>query len=128
MGLILFNQPVAQPDAPRFGDLPTWVHTEGMVLYDSTSGNLDIGQYEIVNGTMLFGHLATTTTATTTRPAGYYVPPNALGLTRVHRIGFRYIDYFSDGSAQWGDPAVDSLLGQLNAQIPVKGAPNTTPL
>ncbi len=99
----------------------TWMGTVGTTLYDTPSGNLDVGYYEILNGGVLFGHLATSTTATTTRPTGYYVPPNALGLTRANRIGTRYIDRFADGTSYVGSSTVDdrfTILNIPNAPVP----------
>ncbi len=104
----------------RFGGTSAWVKTEGAPLYDTPDGLLDLGFYEIEPNGVLFGHLATTTTATTTRPTGYYVPPNALGLTRATRIGTRYIDYFADGTAYNGSSTVDSKLSTPNAPVPLE--------
>ncbi len=97
----------------------TWVRTVGIPVYDTSSGNLDVGYYEILNGGVLFGHLATSTTATTTRPTGFYVPPNALGLTLAHVVGTRYIDTFADGKSYIGSSTIDANMSLIpNAPIP----------
>ena len=47
--------------------------------------------------------------------------PPPIGLTEVHIIGTKYIDYFTDGTtvtAYPGDPAIDSHFSEPNAPIP----------
>jgi hypothetical protein len=49
--------------------------------------------------------------------------PPPQGLTEVHIIGTKYIDYFSDGTtvtAYPGDPAIDSHFSEPNAPIPTR--------
>jgi len=61
---------------------------------------------------------AATSTPATSAPAGG-LPPK--GLTIVHIIGTKYIDYFTDGTAVTsypGDPTIDGNLDKRNAPIP----------
>jgi len=64
-----------------------------------------------------------TDTAVATSQATSTPPKEAptVGLTKVHIIGTKYIDYFTDGTTTFafpGDPAIDSHFNVPNAQIP----------
>jgi hypothetical protein len=61
----------------------------------------------------------TTPAAETSSVAPTEPPPQ--GLTEVHIIGTKYIDYFTDGTtvtAYPGDPAIDAHLAEKDAPIP----------
>jgi hypothetical protein len=65
---------------------------------------------------------ATVPTDTSTAAASDSVTPTApQGLTEVHIIGTKYVDYFTDGTtitSYPGDPAIDSNFDKPNAPIP----------
>jgi hypothetical protein len=63
-------------------------------------------------------------TPTSSAPLSPAVEQPPSGLTLVHIVGTRYIDYFTDGTtvtAYPGDPKIDSNFDKPNAPIPTHG-------
>lgn len=61
---------------------------------------------------------STSDTGQTSQPSLEQAPA---GLAKVHIIGTKYIDYFTDGSSEYafpGDPAIDAHLAEKDAPIP----------
>ncbi len=106
VGLLAAIIAIFHPAPHHFGGTSAWTGDYTVPIYDTQSGNLDVGDYVIQNGGVLFGHLATSTT-------GFYVPPNALGLTLAHLIGVRYIDTFADGKSYVGSSTIDATLTSI---------------
>jgi hypothetical protein len=74
----------------------------------------------VVNATSAPSTVAQTTATQSDSIAPAEPPPQ--GLTEVHIIGTKYIDYFTDGTTVTeypGDPNVDSHLSEKDAPIPV---------
>lgn len=118
---------------PVAGTTATWVKTTGQTRYDTPSGDLDLGFY-VLTPTSILAHTATTTllsatSGPTTIPDGIR-DVNAIpkGFIEAHAAGTKYLDYFSDGTIQVGDPLLDAALSTKDAPVPVKGALGTTPL
>ncbi len=121
------------PKPQTFAGTTTWVQTVGRDLYDTQSGDLDLGFYVAEpSGTFMVHQSTTTITSATTSdvilPDGIYRSKTKPAGTQAHIIGTKYIDYFSDGTKQVGDPAVDSAVGAKDAPTPTKGAAGTTPI
>ena len=100
------------------GGKVVWTYTKGKELYDTPSGNLDAGFYVVNSDSSNLAHLASSLTATTTQPDGFYPVKDVTGLNQAHIIGTRYTDYFSDGNAYIGDQALDANISKSNAIIP----------
>ncbi len=103
---------------------PKWVQTTGRPLYDTPSGNLEIGDYAvnrpgeyiIMIGVTTYSDA--TTSLITFPPHTYTDTTEPKNMTLVHEIGTQYMDYFSDGSSYKGDPAIDSQFDKANAVTP----------
>ena len=94
---------------PALGDPST-------TLINSTSAEATLANSS--TATTVTDAASTPDTAQTSQPAPEQAPA---GLVKVHIIGTKYIDYFTDGSSEYsfpGDPAVDAHFPEKDAPIP----------
>jgi hypothetical protein len=112
----------AQVDATSSTPSSTDATTTPLVFQASTSSTPIVNAASSTPAVTPANESASTTVVTSsssTSTPGIEPPPQ--GLTEVHIIGTKYIDYFTDGSTTFafpGDPAIDSHFNVPNAQIP----------
>ncbi len=127
--IVFFHRNPALPDSQRFGGAATLVDVSGVSVYDTQSGNLDIGYYSIDSFGVIYAHLDSTITASSTIPDHISeVKDIPKGFVAAHQVGMAYVDKFSDGSIQAGNPTVDDAFAKNTGPAPTKGAAGTTPL
>lgn len=107
----------------------TWVKSSGDDLYDTASGDLEVGQFATYKTTGMFrvhypGGVISSATSTVAYPDYIiYQDTKPKNMTEVKIIGTKFTDYFTDGVSifeQPGDPTADALLGKTtDAPLPI---------
>jgi hypothetical protein len=116
VGILEIQQVYAQVDATSSDVVVTSATDTTPVEDATTSASADTDTVDVA---------ATTSTDTSTEATSDSVTPvepPPQGLTEVHIIGTKYIDYFTDGTtiaAYPGDPAIDSNFDKPDAPIPM---------
>ncbi len=67
-------------------------YIEGKELFDTPSGNFDVGFFQVKGGETM-AHLPMHLTATTTLPDGFYPTKDTTGLVETRVIGTQYVFY-----------------------------------
>ncbi len=67
-------------------------YIEGKELFDTPSGNFDVGFFQVKGGETM-AHLPIHLTATTTLPDGFYPTKDTTGLIETRVIGTQYVFY-----------------------------------
>jgi hypothetical protein len=136
VGFLIVRPALAQEDASSTdaaspGEVETTIPTTTADTIPDTGGNVTSDQTtsastsgdsnQAVPTADAQSSSAATTNATSSVAAVEPLEPAPEGLTEVHIIGTKYIDYFTDGSttvAYPGDPNIDAYLAEKDAPIP----------
>lgn len=114
--------------------LTTWLYSQETVKYDTTDGDLHVGQYALQpDGKSYIAFVATSSqqTATTTNSIPAQLTSSSdgsvfSGMILVHDVGRKYIDAFTDGTSVLKAPSSQASYRGLNkksATTPTYTAP-----